>query len=221
VPGKPLPKELTEENLEYLEKGSVNLVANINIARQFGVPVVVAVNRFTADTDAEVELVRKVAIDAGAQDAVPSEHWARGAAGARELAEAVVEACEKANNFRFLYPLDISIKEKIETIATKIYGADGVDYSPVAERKVRLYTRFGYDNLPICMAKTHLSLSHDPSLKGAPKGWRLPVRDIRASVGAGFLYPLCGDMRTMPGLPRRPVFMDIDLDDDGTVRGLS
>ena len=221
VPGKPLPKELTEENLEYLEKGCVNLVANINIARQFGVPVVIAVNRFTADTDAEVELVRKVAIDAGAQDAVPSEHWARGAAGARELAEAVVEACEKANNFRFLYPLDISIKEKIETIATKIYGADGVDYSPVAERKVRLYTRFGYDNLPICMAKTHLSLSHDPSLKGAPKGWRLPVRDIRASVGAGFLYPLCGDMRTMPGLPRRPVFMDIDLDDDGTVRGLS
>ncbi len=221
VPGKPLPKELTEENLEYLEKGCVNLVANINIARQFGVPVVIAVNRFTADTDAEVELVRKVAIDAGAQNAVPSEHWARGAAGARELAEAVVEACEKANNFRFLYPLDISIKEKIETIATKIYGADGVDYSPVAERKVRLYTRFGYDNLPICMAKTHLSLSHDPSLKGAPKGWRLPVRDIRASVGAGFLYPLCGDMRTMPGLPRRPVFMDIDLDDDGTVRGLS
>ncbi len=221
VPGRPLPKELTEENLEYLEKGCVNLVANINIARQFGVPVVIAVNRFTADTDAEVELVRKVAIDAGAEDAVPCEHWARGAAGARELAEAVVEACEKANNFRFLYPLDISIKEKIETIATRIYGADGVDYSPVAERKVRLYTRFGYDNLPICMAKTHLSLSHDPSLKGAPKGWRLPVRDIRASVGAGFLYPLCGDMRTMPGLPRRPVFMDIDLDDDGTVRGLS
>lgn len=221
VPGRPLPKELTEENLEYLEKGCVNLVANINIARQFGVPVVIAINRFTADTDAEVELVRKVAIDAGAEDAVPCEHWARGAAGARELAEAVVEACEKANNFRFLYPLDISIKEKIETIATKIYGADGVDYSPVAERKVRLYTRFGYDNLPICMAKTHLSLTHDPSLKGAPKGWRLPVRDIRASVGAGFLYPLCGDMRTMPGLPRRPVFMDIDLDDDGTVRGLS
>ncbi|HUV93613.1 MAG TPA: formate--tetrahydrofolate ligase [Anaerolineae bacterium] len=221
VPGKPLPKELTEENLEYLERGCVNLVANINIARQFGVPVVIAVNRFTADTDAEIELVRQVAIDAGAEDAVPCEHWARGAAGARELAEAVVAACEKANSFKFLYPLDIPIKEKIETIATRIYGADGVDYSPEAERKVRLYTRFGYDNLPICMAKTHLSLSHDPSLKGAPKGWTLPVRDVRASVGAGFLYPLCGDMRTMPGLPRRPVFMDIDLDDDGTVRGLS
>jgi len=221
VPGKPLPKELTEENLEYLEKGCVNLVANINIARQFGVPVVIAINRFTADTDAEIELVRRVAIDAGAEDAVPCEHWARGAAGARDLAEAVVEACEKPNDFRFLYPLDIPIKDKIETIATRIYGADGVDYSPVAERKVRLYTRFGYDNLPICMAKTHLSLTHDPSLKGAPKGWRLPVRDIRASVGAGFLYPLCGDMKTMPGLPRRPVFMDIDLTDDGTVIGLS
>jgi len=221
VPGKPLPQELVEENLEYLEKGSVNLVANINIARQFGIPVVVAVNRFTPDTDAEIELVRKIAIDAGAEDAVPSEHWARGGAGARDLAEAVVAACEKSNHFEFLYPLDISIKDKIETIATKVYGADGVDYAPEAEKKVRLYTRLGYDNLPICMAKTHLSLSHDPSLKGAPKGWRLAIRDVRASIGAGFLYPLCGDMRTMPRLPRRPVFMDIDLNDDGTVRGLS
>ena len=221
VAGKPLPKELTEENLEYLEKGSVNLVANVKIARRFGIPVVVAINRFTADTDAEIELIRKVAINAGAEDAVPCEHWGKGAAGARDLAEAVVAACEKPTDFKFLYPLDIPIKEKIETIATKIYGADGVDYSPEAERKVTLYTRFGYDNLPICMAKTHLSLSHDPSLKGAPKGWRLPVRDIRASVGAGFLYPLCGDMRTMPGLPRRPVFMDIDLTDEGEVVGLS
>jgi len=221
VPGKPLPRELTEENLEYLEKGGVNLTANIHIARQFGIPVVVAVNRFTPDTDAEVELVRKIAIEAGAEDAVPSEHWARGGAGARELAEAVVAACEKPNDFKFLYPVDIPIKDKIEAIATKIYGADGVDYAPEAEKKVRLYTRLGYDNLPICMAKTHLSLSHDPSLKGAPKGWRLPIRDIRASVGAGFLYPLCGDMRTMPGLPRRPVFMDIDLNEDGTIRVLS
>ena len=221
VPGKPLPKELTEENLEYLEKGCANLKANIRIARQFGIPVVVAVNRFTPDTDAEIELVRRIAKEAGAEDAVPSEHWARGAAGARQLAEAVVKACEQPSNFEFLYPLDISIKEKIEAIATKVYGADGVDYMPEAESKITQYTRFGYDSLPICMAKTHLSLSHDPGLKGEPKGWRLPIRDVRLSAGAGFLYPLCGDMRTMPGLPRRPVFMDIDLTDDGQVVGLS
>jgi formyltetrahydrofolate synthetase len=221
VPGKPLPKELTEENLEALEAGGANLRACIGIAKQFGIPVVVAINRFTDDTDAEIELVRKIAIDAGAEDAVPTEHWARGAAGAKALAEAVVKACEKPGNFEFLYPLDIPIKDKIETIATKVYGADGVDYSPEAERQIKQYTGFGYDNVPICMAKTHLSLSHDPSLKGAPKGFRIPIREVRLSAGAGFLYPLCGDMRTMPGFPRRPVFMDIDLDADGNVVGLS
>jgi len=221
VAGKPLPKELTEENLEYLEKGCENLKAHIRIARQYGVPVVVAINRFTPDTDAEIELVRRIAQDAGAEDAVPTEHWARGGAGARDLAEAVMAACEKPSDFKFLYPLDMSIKDKIETIATKVYGADGVDYLPEAEAKVKQYTAFGYDNLPICMAKTHLSLSHDPALKGVPTGWRLPIRDIRASIGAGFLYPLCGEMKTMPGLPRRPVFMDIDMDANGVIRGLS
>jgi methylenetetrahydrofolate dehydrogenase (NADP+) / methenyltetrahydrofolate cyclohydrolase / formyltetrahydrofolate synthetase len=221
VAGKPLPKELTQENLEYLGKGAANMVANINIARRFGIPVVVAINRFTDDTDREIELVRRIAVDAGAEDAVPSEHWAKGGAGAVDLANAVIAACERPSNFNFLYPVDIPIKDKIEAIATKVYGADGVDYLPEAEAKVQLYTRLGYDKLPICMAKTHLSLTHDPSLKGVPKGWRLPIRDIRASVGAGFLYPLCGDMRTMPGLPRRPVFVDIDLDCDGQVKGLS
>ena len=221
VAGKPLPKELTEENLEYLEKGCENLKAHIRIARQYGVPVVVAINRFTPDTDAEIELVRRIAQDAGAEDAVPTEHWARGGAGARDLAEAVMAACEKPSDFKFLYPLDMSIKDKIETIATKVYGADGVDYLPEAEAKVKQYTAFGYDNLPICMAKTHLSLSHDPALKGVPTSWRLPIRDIRASAGAGFLYPLCGEMKTMPGLPRRPVFMDIDMDANGVIRGLS
>ncbi|MBM3187472.1 MAG: formate--tetrahydrofolate ligase [Chloroflexi bacterium] len=221
VPGRPLPKELTEENLEYVEKGGANLVANIHIARQFGIPVVVCVNRFTQDTDREIELVRRISVEAGAEDAVPSEAWAKGAAGARALAEAVVKACEKPNGFKFLYPLDISIKEKIETIAARVYGADGVDYAPEAESKIALYTKLGYANMPICMAKTHLSLSHDPTLKGAPKGFRIPVRDIRLSAGAGFLYPLCGDMRTMPSLPSRPVFMDIDLNEDGTIRGLS
>jgi len=220
VPGKPLPKELTEENLEYLEKGCANLVANIQIARQFGIPGVVAINRFSPDTDREIALIRKLAIEAGAEDAVPSEHWAKGGAGAKDLAEAVVKACDKPSNFKFLYPLDMPIKDKIETIAAKVYGADGVDYMAEAEEKIQLYTKLGFDKVPICMAKTHLSLTHDPARKGAPKGWRLPIRDIRASMGAGFLYPLCGDMRTMPGLPRRPAFMDVDLDESGRVKGL-
>jgi methylenetetrahydrofolate dehydrogenase (NADP+)/methenyltetrahydrofolate cyclohydrolase/formyltetrahydrofolate synthetase len=221
VPGRPLPEELTQENLPALRAGCANLEANIRIARQFGVPVVVAINRFTTDTDAEIALTRQIAMDAGAEDAVPSEHWAKGGAGARALAEAVVRACELPSEPRFLYPLDIPIKDKIEIIATQVYGADGVDYEPLAEDQIKQYTHFGYDGLPICMAKTHLSLTHDPNLKGAPKGWRLPIREIRASVGAGFLYPLCGDMRTMPGLPSRPAFMDIDLDEDGNIVGLS
>jgi len=222
VAGVPLAQAYKEENLELLEKGMCNLVAHITHARQFGVPIVVAINRFTPDTDAEVELVRKAAIKAGAEDAAVSEVWAKGQAGGAALAKAVVKACEQGNDFKFLYPLDMSIREKIETIATKIYGADGVDFEPAAQAKLKLYTDLGYDKLPICMAKTHLSLSHDPLLKGAPKGFRLPVRDIRASVGAGFLYPLCGTMRTMPGLPSRPVFMDIDIDlETGKVLGLS
>ncbi|NLG27990.1 MAG: formate--tetrahydrofolate ligase, partial [Chloroflexi bacterium] len=221
VAGKPLPKELTTENLEYLERGCANMVAHITNALSFGVPVVVAVNRFTTDTDNEIELVRKIAVDAGAEDAVPAEHWAKGGAGAVDLAKAVMAAAEKPSNFKFLYPLDISIKDKIETIATKVYGADGVDYLPEAEAKVKLYTKFGYDKLPICMAKTHLSLSHDPALKGVPKGFRLPIRDIRASVGAGFLYPLCGEMKTMPALSRQPAFMGMDIDENGVIRGLS
>jgi len=212
VPGKPLPKELLEENLPALEKGCENLAANIRIAKLFGVPVVVCINRFDTDTDREIELVREKAIEAGAEDAVPSEHWAKGGEGAIELAKAVIKACEKPSKFEFLYPLDIPIKEKIETIATKVYGADGVDYSPEANRKIEMFTKMGYENLPICMAKTHLSLSHIPQWKGVPKGWRLPVVDIRLSAGAGFLYPLCGPIRTMPGLPRRPAFMDVDID---------
>lgn len=220
VAGLPLPSAYTEENLELLEKGSENLEANIRIAKQFGISVVVAVNRFTTDTQAEVELVKKKAIEAGADNACISEVWAKGGKGGAELAEAVVEACEKPSEFNFLYPLDISIKEKIETIATKVYGAAGVDYSPEASAKVRLYTKQGYDNLPICMAKTHLSLSHDPTKKGAPKGFILPIRDIHASVGAGFLYALCGEIRTMPGLPSKPAFLDVDLDEEGNVVGL-
>jgi len=221
VAGKPLPLEYTDENLDLLRAGAGNLVAHIKNALRFGIPVVVAVNRFTNDTPAEIELVRKIALEAGAEDAVMSDHWTHGGAGAVDLAKAVIAACEKPGNFEFLYPLEASIKEKIETIATQVYGADGVDYTPEADAKIELYTRLGFADLPICMAKTHLSLSHDPKLKGVPTGFRLPVSDIRASVGAGFLYPLCGKMRTMPGLPTRPVFYDVDLDlETGKVVGL-
>lgn len=221
VPGKPLDPAYTQENLDLLRKGLANLTQHIENVLKFGIPVVVAINRFTSDTDAEIELVRKAAVDAGAEGAYVSNVWAEGGKGGAELAEAVVKACEKPSNFRFLYPLDIPIKEKIEIIAREIYRADGVDFLPAAEKKIELYTKLGYDKMPICMAKTHLSFSHDPTLKGAPRGYRLPIRDIRASVGAGFLYPLCGDMRTMPGLPARPAFVDVDLDlETGRVKGL-
>ena len=219
--GRPLAPEYTDENLGLLGNGLPNLVAHIKNAIGFGVPVVVAVNRFTSDTDAEIEMVRRAALAAGAEAAVMSDHWAEGGVGAIALAEAVIAACAKPGNFRFLYPLEWDIKKKIETIATQIYGADGVDYTPEAEAKIELYTRLGFDKLPICMAKTHLSLSHNPAWKGVPKNFRLPVRDIKASVGAGFLYPLCGDIRTMPGLPTRPAFYDIDIDlESGKIVGL-
>jgi len=222
VAGQPLSHMYTEENLELLEKGCTNLVKMIQNARLFGIPVVVAINRFQYDTPAEIELVRKKAIEAGASDAVMSNHWAQGGAGAVELGKAVIAACEKPSNFQFLYPLDISIKEKIETIVKKIYGGSAVEYSPEAEKKIELYTRLGFDKLPICMAKTHLSLSSDPNLKGAPTGFTIPIRDVRASVGAGFLFPLVGTMSTMPGLSTRPGYYEIDLDlVTGKVIGLS
>ncbi|RME88342.1 MAG: formate--tetrahydrofolate ligase [Anaerolineae bacterium] len=221
VAGKPLDPAYTEENLDLLRAGLPNLIHHIKVARKFGVNVVVAVNAFATDTEAELELVRKAALDAGAVDAAVCTHWAEGGKGAVKLAEAVVKAAEMPSNFRFLYDLDLPIKEKIEIICREVYGADGVDYLPEAEKKIELYTQLGFDKLPLCMAKTHLSLSHDPSLKGEPKGFRVPIRDIRASVGAGFLYPLVGSMRTMPGLPTRPVFYDVDIDfETGRVVGL-
>jgi methylenetetrahydrofolate dehydrogenase (NADP+)/methenyltetrahydrofolate cyclohydrolase/formyltetrahydrofolate synthetase len=213
VAGKPLDLAYTQENLDLLGAGMDNLIHHIGIAHQYGVPVVVAINTFASDTPAELSLIQKAAIEqGGAVDAVICEHWEKGGEGAKALAEAVVKAGEMGNNFKFLYPLELSIKEKIEIIAKQVYGADGVDYDPEAEEKIKDYTRLGFDKLPMCMAKTHLSLTHDPALKGVPKGWRLPVRDLRASVGAGFIYPLCGEMSTMPGLPTRPVFYDVDLD---------
>ncbi|HOA22025.1 MAG TPA: formate--tetrahydrofolate ligase, partial [Anaerolineaceae bacterium] len=167
--------------------------------------------------------VRQIAVkEEGVVDAVVCDHYSRGGAGAVELGKAVMKAANLPSKFDFLYPLEASIKEKIETIAREVYGADGVDYSEQAEARVREYTRLGYDKLPICMAKTHLSLSHDPALKGVPKGFRIPIRDISASVGAGFLYPLLGTMSTMPGLPTRPAYYDIDIDfESGRILGLS
>ncbi len=221
VAGKPLDPVYLEENLGLLREGLPNLVHHIRIARKFGIPVVVAVNAFATDTPAELELVRSAALEAGAEDAVACRNWALGGEGALDLAEAVLRAAERPSGFQFLYPLDRGIKQKIETIAREIYGADGVDYSPEAEARVEEYTRLGYDRLPVCMAKTHLSLSHDPALKGAPRGFRIPVRDLRASVGAGFIYPLLGRMATMPGLPTRPGFYDVDIDPGtGRVVGL-
>jgi methylenetetrahydrofolate dehydrogenase (NADP+)/methenyltetrahydrofolate cyclohydrolase/formyltetrahydrofolate synthetase/formate--tetrahydrofolate ligase len=220
TPGMPLDEAYTSENLELLEKGGANLAHHIQIARKFGVPVVVAVNRFASDTPAEVALVKRIAEEAGAEAAVMSDHWARGGEGALELAEAVVAACNKPSHFRFLYDLNLPIKQKIEIIAREIYGADGVTYEPLAEKQIAFYEESGFGNLPICMAKTHLSLSHDPNLKGVPKGFVVPVREVRASVGAGFVYPLLGTMSTMPGLPTYPAFMNIDIDEDGRVVGL-
>jgi methylenetetrahydrofolate dehydrogenase (NADP+)/methenyltetrahydrofolate cyclohydrolase/formyltetrahydrofolate synthetase len=221
VAGKPLDVAYTEENLDLLRKGLPNLERHIKNALKFGVNVVVAINKFSTDTPAELEVVRQTAIEAGAVDAVVSTHWMDGGAGARALAEAVVKASRLPSSFRFLYPLDLPIKEKIEIICREIYGAEGVDFLPEAEKKIELYTRLGFDRLPICMAKTHLSFTHDPAIKGAPSGFRIPIRDIRASVGAGFLYPLVGEMRTMPGLPTRPVFYDVDIDlNTGRVVGL-
>ncbi len=212
VAGRPLAPEYTEENLDLVRQGLPNMIRHIQNALKFGVNVVVAVNSFASDKPAELDLIRRAALDAGAMDAVVCTNWMDGGAGAVALAEAVIRAAEKPSRFRFLYPLEMPIKDKIEVICREIYGADGVDYLPEAEEKIALYTKLGFDKLPLCMAKTHLSFSHDPALKGVPTGFRIPIRDIRASVGAGFLYPLVGEMRTMPGLPTRPVFYDVDLD---------
>jgi formyltetrahydrofolate synthetase len=221
IPGRKMDMSVTKkEDLTALERGCKNLARHIANIRQHGVPAIVALNRFTADTDAEIELIRKLALQAGAHAAVTSEAWARGGDGCTELAEAVVSACETDSEMKFLYPLDASIKEKIETIATKVYGADGVDYEPAAEKAIKTYTNLGFDKLPICMAKTPLSLSDDPTLKGDPTGFRVKIRDIRASIGAGFLYPLLGNMLTMPGLPTEGAFAKVDVDKKGRITGL-
>lgn len=221
VAGMPLDTCLEKEDLGAIEEGICNLEKQIENILIFGVPVVVAINRFSCDTDREIDFVKKKALGFRADDCCVSEVFSKGSRGGVELARAVIKAAAEKKNFKFLYSLDTPIKEKIKTIATKIYGAKDAEYSELAEEKIRLYTDRGWDKLPICMAKTHLSLSHDPNLKGRPRDFILPIRDIRASIGAGFLYPLCGTMQTMPGLPSHPVGENIDINAKGNIIGLS
>jgi formate--tetrahydrofolate ligase len=221
--GKPLATEYLEENVGLVEKGCDNLVKHIQNARKFGVNVVVGINKFKTDTDAEIEMVRQKSLEAGAFDAVMSNHWALGGEGAAELAKATERACASndAENFKFLYDVDLSICEKIETISKEIYGADGVDYSDTAKEQIAQYESAGFGKLPICIAKTQYSFSCDASAKGVPTGFRITVREIRSCAGAGFLYPICGDIMTIPGLPTRPGFYDVDIDvKTGEVKGL-
>ncbi|KAJ0987319.1 hypothetical protein J5N97_005675 [Dioscorea zingiberensis] len=222
VAGKPLDHAYLSENVSLVEAGCVNLAKHISNTRAYGVNVVVAINKFASDSEAEMNAVRNAALAAGAFDAVVCTHHAHGGKGAVDLGIAVQRACENQTQpLKFLYPLDISIKGKIEAIA-KSYGASGVEYSEQAEKQIEMYTNQGFSNLPICMAKTQYSFSHVPSQKGAPDGFVLPIRDVRASIGAGFIYPLVGTMSTMPGLPTRPCFFEIDIDvATGKVLGLS
>ncbi len=220
VAGKPLPPEMLENNVADVEAGASNLRKQIENVKLHGVTPVVAINAFETDHPEEIEAVKRIAIESGALGAAVSTHWADGGKGAIELAEMVIAAADEPNEFKFLYDLDQPIKAKIEIIAKKIYGAADVSYEPFADQQIATYEVAGFGKLPICMAKTHLSLSHDPTLKGAPSGFTLPVREVRASVGAGFIYPVCGDMRTMPALPAHPAAERVDIDAEGNVVGL-
>ncbi len=220
VAGKPLDPALLREDLAALEAGAVNLVAHVENVRKFGIPVVVAVNVFGEDTLAEIALIQRIAEQAGAFAAVPARHFAQGAAGAAELAAAVVSAANQPSDFHFLYDLDQPLKAKIAAIATNLYGAADVEYTGAAEASLRSFEANGYGGLPICMAKSHLSLSHEPTWKGRPTGYTLPVREVKLSAGAGFVYPLCGTMLTMPGLGSNPGGQNVDLDDSGRIVGL-
>ncbi len=220
VAGKPLPDDLLAENPDDVHAGGANLRKQIENIRIHGVSPVVAINAFPDDHDSEHRAIMEIAEQMGARVAV-ANHFGRGGAGATELAEAVAEAANEESSFELLYPDEASLRDKIETVAAKVYGADGVDYSPAASRQLDTYERAGFGHLPVCIAKTHLSISSDPKLLGAPTGWRLPVREVRASVGAGFVYPICGDMMTMPGLGTAPAALSIDLDENGEIVGLS
>jgi len=220
IAGRPLPEELLAENPDDVLAGAANLRKQIENVRLHGVPAVVCINAFPTDHPSEHQAIREIAAEMGARSAV-STHFADGGAGATELAEAVAEACSEESHYAPLYPLSATLREKIEAVATKIYGAGNVEYSPEASKQLDTYERAGFGNLPVCIAKTNLSITSDPALKGAPTGWTMPVREVRASVGAGFVYPITGAIRTMPGLGTSPAAMRIDLDEAGQIVGLS
>jgi formyltetrahydrofolate synthetase len=221
VPGKPLPAEMKKKDLKSLEKGIGNLEKQIENAKIFGIPVVVAVNKFASDKKEEIEYLIKKAKEFGAHDAVVSEVFAKGSKGGEALAEAVVKASKEKKNFKYLYKLSESIKNKIYTIATKVYGAQGVAYAKKAEEQIKTIEKNGLDKLPICMAKTHLSISDDPKLLGRPEGFEVTIRELKLAAGAGFIYPLLGKMRTMPGLPSHPNAENIEINSKGEIVGLS
>jgi formate--tetrahydrofolate ligase len=221
VAGKPLDPSLLEENPDAVRRGAANLAKQIENVTMFGVSAVVAINAFPTDTPAEVAAIREVSLAAGARDAVVATHFSDGGAGAAALAEAVWAAADQDGSaFRLLYPDDMPLAEKVDTIARQVYGADGVEFLPAAAKSLRQFEDLGYGHLPICMAKTQYSLSHDAALKGRPTGFTVPIREVRLSAGAGFITPICGEMRTMPGLPSRPGGEKIDIDADGNVVGL-
>ena len=220
VAGRPLPDALLVENPDEVHQGGDNLRKQLENMRIHGVTPVVAINTFPGDHEGDLQAIAEIAEEYGARSA-RCTHFAEGGKGAATLAEAVAEASEEESNFEVLYPDEMSLRDKIATVASKVYGADGVDFSPQATKQLDSYEANGFGNLPVCIAKTHLSISSDPKLKGAPTGWRLPVREVRASVGAGFVYPICGDMRTMPGLGKNPAAKSIDIDADGNIVGLS
>ncbi len=220
VPGKPLPPALLKANPDEVHQGGDNLRKQLENMQIHGCTPVVAINVFPGDHDEDIAAIHEIASEYGSRAAV-STHFSDGGRGASELAEAIKEAAEEASEFQVLYPDDASLKDKIHAVATKVYGADGVEYTATADKQIENYTQQGFDNLPVCIAKQHLSLSHDAKLKGAPTGWTLPVREVRASVGAGFVYPICGDMRTMPGLGTAPAAMQIDIDENGDIINLS
>ncbi len=220
VAGRPLPEAILVENPDEVHEGGANLCKQLENMRIHGCTPVVAINVFPDDHPADIAAIEEIAAAYGARSAV-STHFVDGGAGSKELAQVVAEAAEEPSEFAVLYPDEMSLRDKIHTVATKVYGADGVDYTPQAARQIETFERNGFGELPVCIAKTHLSISSDPTLRGAPTGWTLPVREARASVGAGFVYPICGAMSTMPGLGASPALQRIDIDSDGNIVGLS
>lgn len=219
-PGQPLPAALEQENEAALRAGSVNLQAHIEILRQFGLPVVVAVNRFPTDSQRELELVCRLAFDYGAAGAAVADAYGAGGRGTEALAQAVMTAASEPSALQWLYELEMTPEEKIETLARRVYGAEHVNFDPLARRRIAQFCELGFGNLPVCIAKTQYSLSHDPAMLGRPRGFRFPIRDVHLASGAGFLYALAGTVNTMPGMPPEPAALGIDVDGAGNIRGV-